>query len=194
MFARDFLNTTKYPPSLLFLLMTLGPAAVLCGLADQWTGVVKSALVTFGRAPFAFYVPHFLLIRDGHPARHGAGLRCAAVLHDLLFLSEGVRCGTARCLRAMGRSRHRSLSVLPMGGGGESAETRLVAELRLGSTLLTIRPLSQPFPLDRCTTRTPEPRRESPTSAVKCELHDDLVRQPLRVPARPRARQNNRGR
>jgi len=58
----DFLNTTKYPPSLLFLLMTLGPAAVLCALADQWTGIVKSALVTFGRVPFAFYVPHFLLI------------------------------------------------------------------------------------------------------------------------------------
>jgi len=58
----DFLNTTKYPPSLLFLLMTLGPAAVLCALADQWTGFVKSALVTFGRVPFAFYVPHFLLI------------------------------------------------------------------------------------------------------------------------------------
>jgi uncharacterized membrane protein len=58
----DFLNTTKYPPSLLFLLMTLGPAAVVCALADHWTGVVKSVLVTFGRVPFAFYVPHFLLI------------------------------------------------------------------------------------------------------------------------------------
>ena len=58
----DFLNTTKYPPSLLFLLMTIGPAAVLCALADRWTGIVKSALVTFGRVPFAFYVPHFLLI------------------------------------------------------------------------------------------------------------------------------------
>ena len=58
----DFLNTTKYPPSLLFLLMTLGPAAILCAFADRMTGVIKDALVTFGRVPFAFYVAHFFLI------------------------------------------------------------------------------------------------------------------------------------
>jgi uncharacterized membrane protein len=60
--AIDFLNTTKYPPSLIFLLMTLGPAAMLCGVADKITGAVKEALVTFGRVPFAFYVAHFYLI------------------------------------------------------------------------------------------------------------------------------------
>ena len=58
----DFFNTTKYPPSLLFLLMTLGPAAMLCGVADKLTGVVKESLVMFGRVPFAFYVAHFYLI------------------------------------------------------------------------------------------------------------------------------------
>jgi uncharacterized membrane protein len=58
----DFLNTTKYPPSLAFLLMTLGPAAILCALADRITGAIKDALVMFGRVPFAFYVAHFFLI------------------------------------------------------------------------------------------------------------------------------------
>jgi uncharacterized membrane protein len=58
----DFVNTTKYPPSLDFLLMTLGPAAILCSFADRFSGRLKDALVTIGRVPFAFYVAHFLLI------------------------------------------------------------------------------------------------------------------------------------
>ena len=58
----DFLNTTKYPPSLAFLLMTLGPAMLLGAFADRITGKIKNALVMFGRVPFAFYVAHFFLI------------------------------------------------------------------------------------------------------------------------------------
>jgi uncharacterized membrane protein len=58
----SFLATTKYPPSLAFLLMTLGPAAILCSFADRMGGALKSILITYGRVPFAFYVPHFYLI------------------------------------------------------------------------------------------------------------------------------------
>ena len=57
----SFLNTTKYPPSLLYLLMTLGPAAVLCSVADRWQGWLKDTLVMFGRVPLAFYVAHYYL-------------------------------------------------------------------------------------------------------------------------------------
>jgi uncharacterized membrane protein len=58
----DVINTTKYPPSLLFLLMTLGPSAILCARADLVPARVRQVLVTFGRVPFAFYVAHFYLV------------------------------------------------------------------------------------------------------------------------------------
>jgi uncharacterized membrane protein len=58
----DFLNVTKYPPSLIFLLMTLGPAAMVCASADRVPEAIKRPLVVFGRAPFAFYVAHLYLI------------------------------------------------------------------------------------------------------------------------------------
>jgi uncharacterized membrane protein len=60
----SFLATTKYPPSLQYLLMTLGPAAILCAFADRITGRIKDALVMFGRVPMAFYVMHFFLIHS----------------------------------------------------------------------------------------------------------------------------------
>ena len=60
----DFLNTTKYPPSLDFLLMTLGPSAILCANADRIPSGVARVLTTFGRVPFAFYVAHVFLIHS----------------------------------------------------------------------------------------------------------------------------------
>lgn len=67
----DFLNTTKYPPSLDFLLMTWGPAAVFCALAERLPVGISRVLKTYGRVPFAFYVPHFYLI---HILSIGLGL------------------------------------------------------------------------------------------------------------------------
>jgi uncharacterized membrane protein len=57
-----FLNVTKYPPSLLYTLMTLGPALVGLALAERPLGRLTRWMVTFGRAPLFFYMAHILLI------------------------------------------------------------------------------------------------------------------------------------
>jgi len=57
-----FLNTTKYPASLLFLLMTLGPMLMLVGAVDGRSGRVIDVLATYGRVPFFYYLLHIPLI------------------------------------------------------------------------------------------------------------------------------------
>ena len=58
----SFLNTEKYPPSLLFLLMTLGPMIALLPVAERVRGHGAAVLTTFGRVPFWFYVLHIPVI------------------------------------------------------------------------------------------------------------------------------------
>jgi uncharacterized membrane protein len=69
----SFLNTTKYPPSLLFLLMTLGPAIVVLVLTDGIDGkaIWQRICITFGRVPMFFYILQWFV-------SHGAGVILAA--------------------------------------------------------------------------------------------------------------------
>jgi uncharacterized membrane protein len=58
----SFINTTKYPPSLLFLLMTLGPAITLLGWMDGARPSARNPILVFGRVPLFFFVLHIPLI------------------------------------------------------------------------------------------------------------------------------------
>jgi uncharacterized membrane protein len=58
----SFINCEKYPPSLLFLMMTLGPALMLLGAFEHARGRLAGWLAIFGQVPFFFYVVHIYLI------------------------------------------------------------------------------------------------------------------------------------
>lgn len=57
-----FLDVQKYPPSLQYVLVTLGIVFMIWPLLSRLPGVVKSVLNTFGAVPFFFYVLHLYLI------------------------------------------------------------------------------------------------------------------------------------
>ena len=60
----SYINTTKYPPSLLFLLMTLGPALLLLRAFDDDVPAWLRPVLVIGRVPLFFYVIHFFVIHS----------------------------------------------------------------------------------------------------------------------------------
>jgi len=58
----SFLNVLKYPPSLQFLLMTLGLTALALAVAERAQGAIARLLTTYGRVPLFFYVAHIVVV------------------------------------------------------------------------------------------------------------------------------------
>ena len=58
----SFLNVTKYPPSLLYSLMTLGPCMIFLAIAEKPLGKIGNAITHIGWVPMFFYILHLYLI------------------------------------------------------------------------------------------------------------------------------------
>lgn len=58
----SFINVTKYPPSLLYVLVTLGPAMLLLAVSEKFTGKLWSYVIALGRVPMFYYIVHIYVI------------------------------------------------------------------------------------------------------------------------------------
>lgn len=70
-----FLHVQKYPPSLCYLLATLGPALLMLAAFERWEGRIANVVLVFGRVPMFYYLLHLPLI-------HGVAVLLALTRYD----------------------------------------------------------------------------------------------------------------
>jgi uncharacterized membrane protein len=78
----SFINVTKYPPSLLYVLATLGPAMVFLSFAENLKGKVVGYITALGRVPMFYYILHIYVI---HLIAVAAALSTGYDLSDMVF-------------------------------------------------------------------------------------------------------------
>jgi uncharacterized membrane protein len=58
----DFIKVEKYPPSLLYILMTIGPALIFLAFTERPMNQLARIIMVYGKVPLFYYIVHVLLI------------------------------------------------------------------------------------------------------------------------------------
>jgi uncharacterized membrane protein len=82
----SFFNVTKYPPSLLFICITLGPALLFLYTFESTKNKLTDFFLVFGRVPLFYYFLHVLLI---HILAIGGILVFGGNWEDMILTAEG---------------------------------------------------------------------------------------------------------
>jgi uncharacterized membrane protein len=94
----SFINTRKYPPSLLYMCMTIGPAILFLAWAGKAKSKLSEIITVYGRVPFFYYVLHFYLIHvvsallsftRGHSFADGIHSNPNGFLPNFIYENEG---------------------------------------------------------------------------------------------------------
>jgi uncharacterized membrane protein len=97
----SFISTQKYPPSLLFLCMTIGTSLVILGLIGNVKNKFADAITVYGKVPLFYYILHFYILHllssllffyNGHSFEEGAK-GAAGVPFKFIFPGEGFGLG-----------------------------------------------------------------------------------------------------
>ena len=97
----SFLNVHKYPPSLLFMCITIGPALIFLTLFETTQNKITRIISVYGKVPFFYYILHFyilhtlcmiLFIARGHTFSEGIE-DTAGIPFRFLIAGEGYSIG-----------------------------------------------------------------------------------------------------
>ena len=153
----SFFRATKYPPSLEFLLMTLGPALLLLAYFERRGLRSSHPLVIIGRVPFFYYVAHFWLLHALASLfawlqiwQRVVGLSVQPTPVDGRTaddVSRGLRLSAVGDVRRVDLARHRPVPGVQVVCGSESPASRLVAELPVRNSSVDRHPVCSRYRL-----------------------------------------------
>jgi uncharacterized membrane protein len=83
----SFMNVSKYPPSLLYLLITIGPGLLFLAISEKWRSWLAEKIKVIGRVPMFYYLVHLYLI---HIAAMIATNFCGHKSSDMVSLNTWV--------------------------------------------------------------------------------------------------------